>query len=46
MKKLGIYIHVPFCNGKCPYCNFYSMFPTEILIKKFTEKAYDIAVPK
>lgn len=21
----GIYIHVPFCHSKCPYCDFYSM---------------------
>ncbi|MDO4199473.1 MAG: radical SAM family heme chaperone HemW [Clostridia bacterium] len=23
-KNLGIYIHVPFCRSKCPYCDFYS----------------------
>ena len=22
---LGIYIHVPFCVSKCPYCDFYSL---------------------
>ena len=22
---LGIYIHVPFCNSKCEYCDFYSL---------------------
>ena len=22
---LGLYIHVPFCRGKCQYCDFYSM---------------------
>ncbi len=21
---LGIYIHIPFCRSKCPYCDFYS----------------------
>lgn len=24
MKKLGIYIHIPFCLKKCFYCDFYS----------------------
>lgn len=25
MKNIGVYIHIPFCNGKCPYCDFYSI---------------------
>ena len=25
MKRIGVYIHIPFCNGKCPYCDFYSI---------------------
>lgn len=24
MKKLGLYIHIPFCEKKCDYCNFVS----------------------
>ena len=27
MEGLGLYIHVPFCMGKCPYCDFYSQTP-------------------
>ncbi len=23
-KKLGIYIHIPFCKSRCEYCDFYS----------------------
>ncbi len=29
MIKKGIYIHIPFCQTKCPYCDFYSMRGTE-----------------
>ena len=25
MKKLELYIHIPFCVAKCAYCDFYSM---------------------
>ena len=24
-KKAGLYIHIPFCASKCPYCDFYSV---------------------
>lgn len=24
-KTVGLYIHIPFCDSKCPYCDFYSM---------------------
>jgi putative oxygen-independent coproporphyrinogen III oxidase len=24
-KPFGLYLHVPFCDGKCPYCDFYSL---------------------
>ncbi len=23
--KTGVYIHIPFCRSKCPYCDFYSL---------------------
>lgn len=24
-KRLGLYIHIPFCKSKCDYCDFYSL---------------------
>lgn len=37
LSSLGLYIHVPFCDGKCNYCNFYSFVADEALIDKYTE---------
>ncbi len=25
VNKIGLYIHIPFCKSKCPYCDFYSL---------------------
>lgn len=37
MKKLGIYIHIPFCRKKCNYCDFYSIKWNVELEKKYVE---------
>ena len=37
MKKLGIYIHIPFCIRKCSYCDFYSVAWNDELEYKFIE---------
>lgn len=29
MNRLGLYLHVPFCRGKCRYCDFYSLAAPE-----------------
>lgn len=34
-KLLGIYIHIPFCAGKCAYCDFYSLAGREAMMPKY-----------
>ena len=37
MKKIGIYIHIPYCKQKCHYCDFISFSQKEETIKKYVE---------
>lgn len=37
--SIGVYVHIPFCEGKCPYCDFYSLRADET-----TKDAYVNAV--
>ena len=37
MKRLGIYIHIPFCAKKCNYCDFYSLASGEDEKKSYIE---------
>lgn len=36
MSKLGLYLHVPFCQRKCPYCDFYSVKAEAGLLEEYT----------
>ena len=36
-KKLGIYVHIPFCKKKCNYCDFYSVKWNEELENKYID---------
>lgn len=35
--KAGVYVHVPFCLRKCPYCDFYSLRYDSETAEKYTE---------
>ncbi len=53
-KKLGLYIHIPFCEHKCDYCDFYSVtkfndyvrYTDSLLLQMedFSEKTSDYVV--
>ena len=34
-KRVGIYIHIPFCASKCAYCNFYSLAGSDKLMPSY-----------
>ena len=40
-KRLGIYIHIPFCASKCSYCDFYSLSGCDYLMPEYHEALLD-----
>ena len=36
MKPIGVYLHIPFCLSKCPYCDFYSVPYTQQAARDYT----------
>ncbi len=36
-RKLGIYVHIPFCASKCGYCDFYSLAGCDRLMPKYQD---------
>lgn len=37
MTNLGLYFHIPFCEKRCAYCDFYSGIYTDELIDKYID---------
>lgn len=37
MKRLGIYIHIPFCASKCSYCDFYSLANCDHMMEEYQD---------
>lgn len=36
-KRLGVYVHIPFCASKCGYCDFYSLAGREKQMPRYAE---------
>lgn len=37
-EPVGVYLHIPFCDGKCPYCDFFSQKADEQVFDRYTEE--------
>lgn len=40
--ELGLYVHVPFCAGKCPYCDFYSVAPDDDTVNRYVSRTLEL----
>ncbi len=36
-RDIGLYVHIPFCVKKCPYCDFYSIVHNDLLEEDYTK---------
>lgn len=41
MKKIGLYIHIPFCKRKCPYCDFFSIKMNDEEMNRYVDKVIE-----
>ena len=39
--KAGLYIHIPFCKNKCPYCDFYSVKYEKELAESYAKQVIE-----
>ena len=37
VQTIGLYLHLPFCDGKCPYCDFYSFSPSGDVMDRYAD---------
>lgn len=42
---LGLYVHVPFCDGKCPYCDFYSLAGDGAVMDRYAARLMEVMDP-